>query len=513
MRIGSLRQGFFGHGSLQQDSAQQGSSQQGSAQQDSIQKQLLKNSEMILERLQGKPGEVYAQHTNEFNVVYEGRDFSVSKSNSTAIYGVRSIVDGQLGFATSNSNEVSTLLEVADEAQKLARFSIPSEHHQLADPAALRRDNTGSNIGNRSKNPGEDESEGKSKNKTEMDAESESLNDLSSSDAYQWLGRVVDEAYRAKEMTLDRAEFSCTEQFFSVMNSRGVCQKAKQTQYTWFAMGMAKTAQEVTSFDYDGGCVSRALEIEEGILRTIGRFRQSVVDSLGPRPAKTYHGTVLLHPVAVMDILGPVISFNTNGKNHLDGVSAWQDQVGCVVGAKGLQVMEDPLDKNRPEGWRTFDREGVPTSPQEILREGHLNFVAHNCFSAHQAGVSPTGNALGGASALPSIGFSNIKMAPSQSQGVSEELLYKQLETGLVLKRFSGNCDPISGHFSGVAKNSWWVYDGERSHGVQEVMVSGNAFEVLKNIVAIGSTIHSQLGGSQAPYILIDGVSVTTGGV
>ncbi len=445
--------------------------------------QLLKNSKMILEELQGGVAEVCTRHSTELSVVYEGNDFSVSKSNSTSIYGIRAIIDGKLGFITSNSGEEQVLREVAGETRKLARLSLSSEHHRIAEKKA---------------DGGYHENY------------DENLHAIAPADLYQWLQLVVDEAYQEKAVALDRAEISCTRQLMTLSNSLGVCQQVAETNCSWFAMGMGKTENEVTSFDYDGGSVWNKKNLEPEIIRTIGRFRESVVGSLGSRPANDYRGAVLLHPVAVTHILGQAISFNANGKNHFDGISCWKDQMGNLVSSALLQVEEDPLDKNRPEGWSPFDREGVVAAKHEIIRQGRLQFAAHNCFSAHQSGMSPTGNASGGAMALPQIGFSNLTISGIGSQTVSEESLYRQMGTGLLLKRFSGNCDPVSGQFSGVAKNSWWVENGQRSHAVQEIMVSGNVFELLKQIIAIGSTLHTNLGGSQAPYILVDGVSVTS---
>ncbi len=445
--------------------------------------QLLKNSGMILEELRGGVAEVCARQSTELSVVYEGNDFSVSKSNNTSTYGIRAIINGKLGFITSNSDEEHVLREVAEETRKLAHLSLPSEHHRIA----------------------EKKTEGGS-----YENYDEKLPGLTPEELYQWLQLVVDEARREKVVSLDRAEFSCARQVVVLSNSHGLCQQAIETHCSWFAMGMGKTENEVTSFDYDGGTVWNKNSLEKEIIHTIGRFRESVVGSLGPRQAKDYRGAVLLHPVAVMHILGQVIAFNANGKNHYDGISSWKDQMGNQVCSGSLQVAEDPLDKNRPEGWSPFDREGVASAKHEIIRQGQLQFAAHNCFSAHQAGVSPTGNASGGATALPQIGFSNFSLSGIKNQTVSENALYQQLGSGLVLKRFSGSCDPVSGQFSGVAKNSWWVEKGQRSHAVQEIMVSGNVFELLKQIIAIGSTLHTNLGGSRAPYILVDGVSVTS---
>ena len=64
--------------------------------------------------------------------------------------------------------------------------------------------------------------------------------------------------------------------------------------------------------------------------------------------------------------------------------------------------------------------------------------------------------------------------------------------------------------FSGVAKNSFWVENGE-IRPVKEVMVSGNLFEMLKQIVAGTDRDFEVMGGARAPYLLVDGVSVTSG--
>ena len=449
---------------------------------------LLQNSEIILhetERAGGGQSEVFAQHRVERTVVYEGNDFSVSKSNTTSIYGIRTIVEGKLGFMTSNSSDEKVLREIAAENHKLAKLSVPSPHHQLAGTPACSG---------------------------YFENYDPTLATLPPSELYPLLQGLVDEACQDPKVSVDRAEIACTQQFTTLRNSQGYAQQAAETHCAWSAMGMGKTATEVSSFDYDGGTVWQRDGLEEAIAQTMARFRLSAVGSLHPQPAKDYKGLVLLHPNAVMVIFGFTLSFNANGKNHNDGISAWKDQMGKAVASEQFMALEAPNDRTRPNGWTPFDREGVATARHEIIREGHLNFAAHNCFSAHQAGVSPTGNAVGGAAALPQIGFSNLILCGKEGHTVSEETLYQTLGTGLVLKRFSGNIDPVSGQFSGVAKNSWWVERGQRSHAVQEVMVSGNAFAALKQIVAIGSSLHTDIGGMQTPYILVDGLSVTAGG-
>jgi PmbA protein len=237
-----------------------------------------------------------------------------------------------------------------------------------------------------------------------------------------------------------------------------------------------------------------------------------VVGSLGPKKIKTYKGLVVLHPQAVMDLIVDFVESNCNALRHQDGMSSWKDKVGEKVAHDSLVIQEDPLNARRIEGWLPFDREGVPTNFHTLLDKGVLSFVGHNCFTAKRAGVAPTGNASGGGRSLPGIGFSNLSLsvAPNNKAAKNDEEIFSLAKNALLVKRFSGNTDSTSGQFSGVAKNSNWIEGGNLSFPVHEVMVAGNIFDLLKNVVAVGKHPHHIYGGGLAPYVLVDGLSVTS---
>jgi PmbA protein len=91
-------------------------------------------------------------------------------------------------------------------------------------------------------------------------------------------------------------------------------------------------------------------------------------------------------------------------------------------------------------------------------------------------------------------------MADAQSEGV------------LWINRYSGQTDPVSGDFSGVAKGSEWWVAGEFQHCVEETLISGNIFECL-NQNLLGLSLETELvdSSNESPYLLADGVSVTAG--
>jgi PmbA protein len=449
---------------------------------------LQKDNEIILEQIKkGEGGQVdiCSGWTNQTRLVFEGEDYSVSSSQNTGSYGIRCIRDGRLGFVTTNANDEESLISAAKEVQEICRLSTPSEFNCIAP----RPEGIG-----------------------HFESIDPKLQTLSPSQLADFADKVIQTAKTDKRVMIDRAEMRWSHSYWTLSSSQGFTQSAASTTCNWYIMGMAKQNNEVTSFDYDGGTVNKLSDLDPEILKTVTSFRDSVVGSLGAQKIKGYKGAVILHPQAVMDLIVDFIESNCNGLRHQDGMSSWKGKLGEKVASEAIMIFEDPLNARRVEGWQPFDREGVTTHYHTLIDKGVLNFVGHNCFTAKRGGVAPTGNAAGGTRTLPSIGFSNVGLsaAPNAKIAKSDEEIFAIAKNALLLKRFSGNSDSTSGRFSGVAKNSNWVANGNLDHPVHEVMVAGNLFEVLNNIIAIGSQTHHVHGGGLAPYILVDGISVTS---
>ncbi len=444
---------------------------------------LEKYSDLLInecKRLEPCRAEVCADDNTEMKVVYENTDFSVATSSHSTVLGLRVIVGNRLGFITTNILDEDDLKEKAREAQMVARLSQESPFHNIA--------------------------EVKVKSEKFLMA-NEKLSHVTAKEMMAWTELLVDESRKDKRVAIDRAELSVQTTTRVIQNSNGIFQTVKQCLCSFFIMGMAKDGDEVTSFDYDADTVCNYSEVEGKILATAREFRESVIQSLGPIKGNSYKGPVLLHPASIGSLVAGLIGFNVNARSQQDGMSSWGKSLGKKVASTDFTFAEDPNDRTRPGEWNPFDREGVPTVRHDIIKNGILNFTAHNSFSAKRAKVEPTGNASGGARSIPSIGLHALTVTPGKS---SQDDLYKSLNAGLVLKRFSGNTDPVSGQFSGIAKNSWWVEKGQRKGALKEVMVSGNMFELLENIKLIGSTSFRQMGSFDSPYLLVDGLSVTS---
>ncbi len=460
--------------------------------------EILDRADFLLHELDGgdanrSQNEVYASHSTELRIVYENRDFAVSTSNAVDLFGVRTVLDGgRTGFLTINTSGDDALRSAAAEVRSLAALSPESEFQCIYDPSAFG--DAGANTGN------------------DFQRIDPALFEIDAAAAIAYTQRIVDEARRDPRVAIDRAEFSVNLSCSAVVNSFGVRRSSVRNSASWYIMGMARDGEEVTSFDYDGATVARRSDVEAELDASIGRFRESVLACLDPIRGQSYKGPVLLHPRTAMSFLGGLAATNCNGRMHQDGMSSWKDRIGDEVVSPALSVWEDPSNANRIQGWRPFDREGVPTQRHALIDSGRLQFLGHNCFTARRGGLAPTGNATGGARSQPGIGFSNfvVEIRPSgECVVLSEEDLFQRFGKGLLLRRFSGNVDQVSGNFSGVAKNSLWVEGGRPDRPVREIMVSGNTFDLARSILAAGDRLEELMGGGLVPYVLVDGVSVT----
>ncbi|MCB1302882.1 MAG: TldD/PmbA family protein [Leptospiraceae bacterium] len=450
-----------------------------------LQTNLTEQANHALQAARGRTLEVAGSASEEMRVVFESDDFSVSASGTDSRLGLRSIQDGRVGFVCTNSIDPAKIQAAVEESFQMGHLSPPSPHYSIAEAT--------------------DTSD------SEFSQQDGALLDMREHEIIGLAERVIEEARTDPRIRLDRVEVALIRDTKILMNTNGLSRTYSRIYVDWAAMGMARDGEEVTSFDYDGAAAFKASDIPARLSASMERFRNSVLGSLHPRAGKSYKGKVLLHPALVRQFLIGTVTSNSSGKSQQDGTSPWKDRLGEMIAHPALSVFEDPTNLERLEAYTPFDREGLLTRRHDLVLDGRLNHIGQNLFSAARGSCQPTANASGGATSTPGVGFFNTGLSLEPIANSDLDQLLGNMGSGLLLKRFSGNADPSSGHFSGVAKNSYWIENGEIAYPVQEIMVSGNLFELIKELVAATAEQYEIMGGAKAPYVLVDGMSVTAG--
>jgi len=166
---------------------------------------------------------------------------------------------------------------------------------------------------------------------------------------------------------------------------------------------------------------------------------------------------------------------------------------GRRYGTEELTIVDDATMPGERGSYR-YDDEGTPGSRVELVRAGAIAGHLHDRRSAAQMGESATGNARAVSYRFPPI----VRMANTYIEPRTADLddMLESVENGLYVAGSRGGMTELES-FTFAAKYARLVEHGRRTKMVRDVTLSGNVFETLRNIVAIGNdlTLFGGLGG------------------
>jgi len=418
--------------------------------------------------------EVFAQTSRTISVEIEKHDLQTSSSQQETMIGVRAFVGQRVGFACTNV--LDELDATCADAVKLAKASPRDEHNILPEPVPVPA------IGGL------------------YDPAAESF---SVADAVQHAIRMIETAEAMdRRLVLGGGSFAANLSTQCVVTTSGVDVAQNGSLFTFYALATAKDGAKVSNmaFHFDASHVVDGIDV----VPVATHACRDALGSLGAEKGTSFVGPVVLSPNAVQSILVGLFSFQLNAKNALRGASRWGGSLGQSIAASTLTVVDDGC---LPGGvaTATFDREGMPHRKLVLIENGVPRALMHNAYTARAMKADNTAHASGSARSIPGIGPTNLSIAPGTT---TKDELIGEIKNGLLVNRFSGSSNPISGDYSGVAKAAYLIKDGKLDRPVTGTLIAGNAFESLNKLTGISSDTE-RVFTAILPYIRIDDVSVT----
>jgi PmbA protein len=264
-------------------------------------------------------------------------------------------------------------------------------------------------------------------------------------------------------------------------NSNGAsCSESGTTSY--LAEGaMAQTESGATPMvaDYD---VRRDLSLD--LERTIKNVANQIRICKTKVKGKTGKYTAVFHPQAYSQLFNYTLMQGVRGDNVARGKSKIADKIGDVIATELFSLVDNGVF---PGGAATSiaDDEGVPRQRTPIIENGVLRSFLWDTYWANKMGVKSTGNAR------RSMRQGLIEINPTTlviESGMREiEAIIKEIDYGYYILNVQGahSSNPESGDFSIVGNPAFLIENGEITGSIDGLMVSGNIFEVLADIVEI----------------------------
>lgn len=170
-------------------------------------------------------------------------------------------------------------------------------------------------------------------------------------------------------------------------------------------------------------------------------------------------------------------------------------QKGEEMFSKMLNISDDPL-LEMGVGSRPFDDEGTISRKKELIKNGVVKNFLFDRECAALANINEDGNcSRSNFDSRPTISQSNISIARGTTKDFSE--IGEHLE--IISAHGSHTSNPTTGEF-GLEVNTAIHRNGNIEKPIKGFLISGNIFEVFKEIEAIGSK-EEQFGNLFSPKI------------
>ncbi|MDK2913049.1 MAG: PmbA protein [Methanolobus sp.] len=283
-----------------------------------------------------------------------------------------------------------------------------------------------------------------------------------------------------------------------IMNTNGVEVEESSTGISGFADVITTKGDVSTAYDF---AISRSNNIDfAAIGRNAAELARSSQHGISIEPQRT---DVILHPFAFADLLGSAFTPSIDADNVQKGRSNLKGRLGEQIATPKLSITDDGLLEGGIETGKSDD-EGVPSQRTKVIEEGIFRSYLYDTYTAGKDNVKSTGNASRGSYfSTPSVGPRNFIIDYPGLDVIADT--DKGIYVNTVIGAHTANS--ISGDFSVEARNAFTIKDGQIDKPVKSLMISGNIFEMLGRINGAGMDVR-KVGGIVTPSIRVPDMSV-----
>lgn len=283
-----------------------------------------------------------------------------------------------------------------------------------------------------------------------------------------------------------------------ILNTNGIEIEEESTAISGFVDVITVNGQASTAYDFG---ISRSLDIDFFALgKNAAELAMKSNGGIKIEPQKT---DVVFHPFAISDIIEEAFAPSLDADNVQKGRSGLIDKVGEELAVPELSIYDDGLIEAGIET-SASDDEGVPSQRTTVIGNGVLETYLYDSYTAGKAGVKSTGNSSRSSyTSPPSVGLRNVIVDYPQTDVIADT------QSGVFVNTVIGahTANSISGDFSVEARNAFTIKDGALDKPIKSLMISGNAFELLKQISGAGFDVR-KVGGIITPSIRVSDMSV-----
>ena len=419
--------------------------------------------------------EVFMVKSTDTPVVWEANRLKMLESSQSTSVALRIIRNGRIGFAsTTRLDQPQTLVDMAVETSQFgaeARFEFPSAQKYPS-----------------------------------IDVYDAEVDKVEIDDMVRMGNGLIEALLSHTPELVCEGSIGKSETEVRIINSRG-----GQAGYrkSIFDIGIEGTLIRGTDMLFVG-----EMDMSCRPIRDFKKIAESTISQLelAKRMASISTGRmpVILTPKGVINALGTPLALAVNGKMVLEGASPLGGKIGQQLFDKRLTVWDDPTVAYLPAS-RPCDGEGVPSRRTTLIDNGTVGSFLYDLQTAALAGTNSTGSGSRARGSLPSPSTSAVIVKEGDADYGG---MIRGIKEGLVVDMLigSGQGNVLGGEFGGNVLLGYKIENGELVGRVKDTMISGNIYESLKEIQAVGREAQWVAGSFRTPAICLSDISISSKG-
>lgn len=288
-----------------------------------------------------------------------------------------------------------------------------------------------------------------------------------------------------------------------IINSRG---GAASYEKSFFSMGIEGMLVQDSDMLFVGDSQSSchplldSKELTDEVTLQLELAKKKVSLATQPMP-------VIFKPSGVASALISPLMMAFNGKIVFMGASPLKNKLGMQAFDNRLSLWDDATVPYQVASC-PCDDEGVPGQRTPLIEHGVVSQFLYDLQTAGLASARSTGNGSrsGG---LPSPSTNSLIIAEGETSFYD---MVADIKLGLVVEQLIGAAqgNVLNGDFSGNVLLGYKIENGEMVGRVKDTMVSGNVYQMLKQVETIGSDVRWVEGFLKTPSFYCANLAVAT---
>jgi PmbA protein len=398
------------------------------------------------------------------------------KVTSSRLIGVRVIRDHRVGISYSEDLSADSLRSMVESALRLTHAVEPDENQSITLGGAPVVDTN-------SKTYREDSTTLEEKIKLTLHLEDEIKRRDPRTQAVPYNGYAEGESHS----------------FYG--NHLGLRVYEREKSFNCYTSALLKNAEKQALFyRSSNGRTFSELSPENAIQETL-RFTGTLLEA---KPVPTGKYDVIFEPDCFQSLFSCFTGL-FSAKAVKDGYSRFGNSIGETIAHPELTLRDLPRYEKGFHHILT-DAEGVAKTDLTLIEGGRLVSLYHNTATARHFGVKTTGHASRSPKGQLGTSLTQLVIDPGTTPA-------ERLASGNVLRIFAldglhAGVNASSGAFS-LAASGELLQDGVVVQGVKGITLSGNFFDLIRNVSGVGQTLLPTTGrGFFAPEIRFTGLQV-----